>query len=141
MYVVEDILKFNFNNERMIVLRKRIFKEEDFVWKEKRINNRETNPIEYWYTAYYIGDSAKKYYIVPQFPLVNGSTKTDLNSEPELYIFFKSIGRKLRKDEKENRCRSIGDGFVYSKGTFKRACKTLDEAKSMAYRDYLMIHG
>ena len=73
----------------------KLLKEKDFIWKVKKINNIESNPIEYWYTVYYERDSARK----------------------------------------------INDGYKYDQGVFKRAFKTMEEAKHRAYEDYCMIFG
>lgn len=91
----------------------KLLKEKDFIWKVKKINNIESNPIEYWYTVYYERDSARKYYIVPQYPLIDGEYE-DQNSEPELYVYFESIGWKLKgSSEKECKYTSINDGYKY----------------------------
>lgn len=118
----------------------KLLEEKDFEWKIKKINNIESNPIEYWYTTYYKGDSSRKYYIIPQYPSIDGIT-VDINSEPELYVYFEATGCKLKDKEKEWKYDSIGDGYKYGKGTFKRAFKTIEEAKYRAYMDYCHIYG
>lgn len=47
---------------------RKILNKEDFIWKEKKTNNIESNPLEYWYTTYVDGDNARKCYILSQYP-------------------------------------------------------------------------
>lgn len=116
-----------------------LLKENDFVWKIKKINNIKSNPIEYIYTTYNNNNTARKYYIVPQYSLID-EKYNDLNSEPELYIYFESTGLRLKDGEEYCKYSSIMDVYKYEKGTFKRAFKSIEEAKHRAYIDYYMIY-
>lgn len=118
----------------------KLLEEKDFEWKIKKTNNIKTNPIEYWYTTYHDGDVSRKYYIVPQYTSIDGIT-INSNSEIELYVYFEARGYKLKDGEKECKYDSIGDGYKYEEGTFKRAFKTIEEAKHRAYMDYCGIYG
>ena len=120
----------------MIVIK--ILKKSDFIWKEKIVNGTD-GKIDYWYTVYYNGNSSRKYYVVPQYPL-NEKGCVDISLEPELYIYFEAIGEKV-EDEKLLSSYGIGDGYKYNEGVFKRAFKSLDEAKEWAYKDYYNIYG
>ncbi len=95
-----------------------LLKENDFVWKIKKINNIKSNPIEYIYTTYNNNNTARKYYIVPQYSLID-EKYNDLNSEPELYIYFESTGLRLKDGEEYCKYSSIMDVYKYEKGLLK----------------------
>lgn len=117
-----------------------ILKKEDLKWKVKNSNNIKGNSLEYWYTTYHNGDSSRKYYIIPQYRMLENGC-VDIHSEPELYIYFEALGRKLEDGEEDCKYSGIGDGYVYEKGTFKRAYRTIEEAKERAYEDYRHIYS
>lgn len=55
--------------------------------------------------------------------------------------FFEAMGIKSEEKSFFDEYVSIGDGFKYEKGSFKRAFKTLEEAKYRDYVDYKMVFG
>lgn len=121
-------------------MKKRLLGKKDFIWKEKKTNNIESNPLEYWYTTYDNGDVSRLYYIIPQYPSVDDMC-VNTYENPELYIYFEAIGTVIAEGEVECKYSGIGNGYVYGKGSFKRAFKTIQEAKDRAYRDYKMVYG
>ena len=125
-----------------------LLNKEDFIWKTKHVNNIEENPIEYWYTTFHNGKTARKYYIEPQYPVYGENQISRLsdveNGNIELYIYFEARGVKVDDDSQSymdrNHPDSIGDGYKYeNNGTFKHAFKNIDDAKHRAYIDYCAV--
>ena len=110
-------------------------------WKERKVNDIDTNPLECWYAVGFVGESPRLYQIEPQYPNPNGDGYTvDSTKEPELYILFETLGgehfAKTRYPEDGPNWLSYrlwGD-YTFTKNPrgFVRAFKTLDEAKSRA---------
>lgn len=120
-----------------------MIRKEDFVWKEHRVNNIDTNPIENIYCIIDVGESARRYSIQPQYPLHKEGYIDTINDKPELYILFEDIGRKATIEEKNNWiCKSnLYDDYCFNGKGFIRAFKTLEEAKEQAYKQYIAIFG
>lgn len=110
-------------------------------WKECKVNDIETNPLECWYAVGFVGESPRLYQIEPQYPNPNGDGYTvDTSSEPELYILFETLGgehfSKARHPEngtERSHNRLWGDyAFEDERRRLVRAFRTLDEAKKRA---------
>lgn len=119
-----------------------MIEERDFIWKERKVNNIETNPLDCYYCIVDVGDCARIYSIMPQYP-VDEQGLTILG-EPELYIFFEDIAYKSSNEDKKDffykNCNY--DGYLINGNKcFIRAFKTLEEAKKRAYFQYKAIYG
>ena len=112
-------------------------------WHTKQVNDIETNPLDcYWALGkVFKNDNPRLYTIIEQFPSdENGLVK--VNAKPELYILFESLGHcgqhfsttiENEKDFDEWKyAERFGDYFFKSRGTFVKACRTLEEAKQRA---------
>ena len=111
------------------------------TWKTRKVNDIDTNPLECWWAVGMIGDSARLFTIVPQYPNVNGDGYTvDSNADPELYVLFETLGgehfskTRLPGDYKSWLQARLWDEYTFerNKTCFVRAFKTLDEAKARA---------
>lgn len=112
------------------------------IWKERKENDIETNPLECWYAVGFVGDSPRLYQIVPQYPNPNGDGYTvDSHKDPELYVLFETLGgehfAKTKIPERDGTqwlAARIWDEYTFEKSRpcFVRAFKTLDEAKARA---------
>ena len=121
-----------------------MIKYEDLIWKEHKANNIQTNPLEDIYCIIDTGDSARMYFIKPQYPLHEDGSINTKEDEPELYILFENIGYEASNKEKREYGYQFSnyDGYVYDGNkNFCRAFKSLEEAKHGAYQQYVAIFG
>ena len=96
-----------------------------FIWKEKKVNDIDSNPLECWICKTEMGEHERIYRIVPQYP--SDETGLTTSDEPELYVLFEEIVFEGR------------DGRIHDSDYFVKACKTLDEAKKRAELQYSHI--
>lgn len=108
------------------------------VWKERKVNDIESNPLECWYAVGQVGTSTRLYTIQPQYPVKEGYI-TVSDSEPELYILFETLDGKhisVTRVPEEGYSwlgQRIWDDYTFDQApSFVRAFKTLDEAKARA---------
>lgn len=110
-------------------------------WKERKVNDIETNPLECWYAVGFVGETPRLYQIEPQYPNPNGDGYTvDPSKEPELYILFETIGgehfskTRLPEDGTGWLRNRLWEDYAFEdwRRRFVRAFSTLDEAKKRA---------
>ena len=109
-------------------------------WKERKVNDIETNPLECWYAVGFVGESPRLYQIEPQYPNPNGDGYTvDTSKEPELYILFETLGgehfSKTRYPEDGTSWLGLRlwEDYTFEKPrNFVRAFNTIEEAKERA---------
>lgn len=128
---------------------------DDFVWKPLYPNNMTCNGLKGYYSMKLHSNedgtvSGRKYTILFQHKLdENGCSLSDI----DLYIFFEKsyydIKGSLEHPEPNDKfdlsifnCDdTLTANEVNDYGSFIRACKSLDEAKELALRQYKMIYG
>lgn len=121
------------------------------AWKERKVNDIETNPLECWYAVGFVGQSPRLYQIFPQYPNPNGDGYTvDSKQEPELYILFETLGGEHfaqtkipERDGLSWMSDRIWDDYTFTKSApmLVRAYKTIDEAKRRAEVQIDAIQG
>ena len=121
------------------------------TWKERKVNDIETNPLECWYAVDFVGESPRLYQIYPQYPNPNGDGYTvDPTQGPELYILFETlVGEHFAQTKIPERdglrwmSDRIWDDYTFTKSApmLVRAFKTLDEAKKRAQHQIDAIRG
>lgn len=118
-----------------------MLKKEDFKWHEHRANNISTNPLTEWYCIVDVGNHARKYGIIPQYPEKDGITYP--NEDPEYYVLFEASGNKATDEEKEefHYKHAHFDDYLFGRESFIRVYKTMEEAKDQAYLQYKAIFG
>ena len=121
------------------------------TWKERKVNDIETNPLECWYAVGFVGESPRLYQIYPQYPNPNGDGYTvDPTQGPELYILFETLGgehfAQTKIPEQDGLAwmsDRIWDDYTFTNSApmLVRAFKTLDEAKKRAQHQIDAIRG
>lgn len=101
---------------------------KEFDWKEKRVNNLDSNPIEGWWCVAKVGDTVRLYVIKPQQPQDESGLVT--SEEPEGYVLFEGLCA-TRRNYDENPMSSY-DGWMAPRLSFVHMYKTLDSAKQRA---------
>ena len=107
-------------------------------WKERKVNDIESNPRDCYWAVGQVGDSHRLYTIVEQYPCDTDGMAT--GKEPELYVLFEELnGRPVGNvftNEKEldewKYATEWGGYWFKGRGSFVHAYKTLDEAKARA---------
>ena len=119
-----------------------MIKENEFIWKEHKSNNIDTNPLEEIYCIVDIGDSAKKYSIKYQMFEGDGFPMNS-KDKAQYYILFETNGKKATTDDKKDwfykSCHY--DNYLFKNETFIKVFTSLEEAKKRAYQQYSHIYG
>lgn len=119
-----------------------MIKESEFVWKEHKVNNIETNPLDEIYCIVDVGSCAKKYSI--KYQMEDGSRSANSSDEKaKYYILFETHGQKATVQDKEDFFYKLSnvDGYVFGHETFIKVFEDLDEAKHQGYKQYSCIYG
>lgn len=121
------------------------------TWKERKVNDIDTNPLECWYAVGFVGDSPHLYQIFPQYPNTNGDGYTvDTKLDPELYILFETLdGEHFAQTKIPERdglrwmSDRIWDDYTFTKSApmLVRAYRTLNDAKARAEIQISAIQG
>jgi hypothetical protein len=132
-------------NRYSTLIKREVFimlQEKDFVWKEHYENNMNTNPLQEWCCIIDVGDTARKYSIVPQYPSKDGIC-VDHSCDPEYYILMEAIGRKATDEDKNSFVYQYSnyDGYMFNTPSLVRVFTDMESAKKRAYVQYKAIFG
>ena len=110
-------------------------------WKERKVNDIDSNPLLCWYAVGFVHEHPRLYTIYPQFP-VHPDGYTKAGDMPELYILFETLhgrdcnacfdGTAGNRVEDWKDAERWGDYYFKGKECLVHAYKTLDEAKDRA---------
>lgn len=116
--------------------------ENDFIWQEHFENNIPNNPLGEYYCIIDVGNHARKYSVVPQYPSKDGIC-VNRDCEPEYYVLFESCGHKANIQERQDPFYQSYhfNGYVFGHNSFIRVFKTFEDAKKRAYIQYKSIFG